>query len=539
MIDKRLWLALAVLSAVLSSSLPIVVAQTSWPANTTFGLAADVTPKMWCLVNNVWQACASGGTLDTTSVILEEDGAQKASQPWTSSPVTFRPYPAGLPAGVTHTYRIGAAGPGGMAYSLPMAIATPGAQPPPPPPSGTNLAIGKTASANDTAAPLATYAPGNAVDGSLTSYWAPNCCGSGVNWWQVDLAASLSIVQVKPLWIAPRFPRSYQIQVSVDGTTWTVPSGASTTTGDGGQDDFTFAAVTARYVRLNLLAYGGGEAGYYLANVEIYGASSAPAPLTYTGCTPPQNTTTTTNQAVPYTMPLGTTSGGTAPITQTQSPLGPYAVGTTAITMTATDVAGQTATCPSSITVTYQPPALSLACVLLVSAISPDGNPVAVTIPDAAVTGGVSPIVQTKAPPSGSLFPVGASTDQITAVDAVGQKASCVTGVSVSYTPPPPPPPVWTASMTADVGQCYLNVTTSGPPPGTTGYSGRARRHAPNSTSYTNIGSATSSSMVYPYTVKSGLVGAGTYVTEWVWTKSGATTQIQPAGQKICGGALP
>lgn len=517
-----------------------VSAQTQWPANTTFTLAADVAPKMYCLyANNVWQPCATGGTLDTTGYTLEEDGTQKATQPVGPSTVTFQPYPAGLPAGVTHTYRMGAVGPGGTTYSTPLAVMTPGTQPPPP--SSTNLALNKTASANDTSAPTTTYAPSKAVDGDTATFWAPNCCGSGVNWWQVDLGAPYDIARVKSTWLAPRFPRVYQVQGSLSGTTWTTLPGGSITTGDGGADDVAITTPTsARYVRLNLQTYGGGEAGYYLGEVEVYAATATtPTPLTYTACTPPQTAISTTNQAVPFTMPPGTTSGGTAPITQTQSPLGPYNVGTTSITMTATDTAGQTATCQSSITVTFQPPALSLACTLLVSATSPDGNPVPVTIPDAAVTGGVSPIVQTKIPASGSLFPVGSSTVAISAVDAVGQTSACSTGVAVSYTPPPPPPPPWSASMSLDVGQCYVSVVTSGPPPGTTGYSGRARRHAPGSTSYTNIGNATSSSTVYPYTVKSGLVGAGTYVTEWVWTKSGATTQIQSAGQKTCGGSLP
>jgi hypothetical protein len=45
------------------------------------------------------------------------------------------------------------------------------------------------------------------------------------------------------------YGKSYQIQVSNDASTWT--NVYSTTTGDGGIDDISFAAVNARYVRMD------------------------------------------------------------------------------------------------------------------------------------------------------------------------------------------------------------------------------------------------------------------------------------------------
>ena len=66
----------------------------------------------------------------------------------------------------------------------------------------------------------------------------------------------------------PADGKSYQIQVSSNATSWATVY--STTAGDGGLDEITFATASARYVRM----YGiqrGTQWGYSLWEFEVYG----------------------------------------------------------------------------------------------------------------------------------------------------------------------------------------------------------------------------------------------------------------------------
>src|SRR5262245_39825331 len=54
-----------------------------------------------------------------------------------------------------------------------------------------------------------------------------------------------------------------------------------------------------------------------------------------------------------------------------------------------------------------------------------------ITYPLAAVTGGAPPVVVACNPPSGSLFPAGATTGTCTAVDSLGRQTACVFTVTV------------------------------------------------------------------------------------------------------------
>src|SRR3954471_18423031 len=68
-----------------------------------------------------------------------------------------------------------------------------------------------------------------AVDGDPGTRWSSGF--SDPQWIQVDLGAVVSVCQVVLQWEAA-FARSFQVQVSVDGVSWT--SVFSTTTGTGG-----------------------------------------------------------------------------------------------------------------------------------------------------------------------------------------------------------------------------------------------------------------------------------------------------------------
>jgi beta-glucanase (GH16 family) len=108
---------------------------------------------------------------------------------------------------------------------------------------GTNIAQGKTATASSLE--NATFPASNATDGNLGTRWSS--AFSDPQWIQVDLGQSYNISHVTLTWEAA-YARSYQIQTSPNGTTWT--NIFSTTSGDGGTDDLAVTG-TGRYIRMN------------------------------------------------------------------------------------------------------------------------------------------------------------------------------------------------------------------------------------------------------------------------------------------------
>ncbi|GAA2184892.1 penicillin acylase family protein [Micromonospora lupini] len=128
----------------------------------------------------------------------------------------------------------------------------------------TNLAQGRPATASSTQF-LTSYTPGKAVDGSLDSRWASSYNDN--QWLRVDLGAARTVSRAVLRWESA-YGTSYRIEVSGDGSSWTPVF--TTTTGNGGVDNATFAPVTARYVRV----YGVKRAtsyGFSLYEFELYG----------------------------------------------------------------------------------------------------------------------------------------------------------------------------------------------------------------------------------------------------------------------------
>ncbi|WP_433261885.1 penicillin acylase family protein [Micromonospora vinacea] len=128
----------------------------------------------------------------------------------------------------------------------------------------TNLAQGRPTTASSTQF-LTGHTPDKAVDGSLGSRWASSYNDN--QWLRVDLGAARSVRRVVLRWEAA-YGTSYRIEVSGDGSAWTPVF--TTTTGNGGVDNATFAPVTARYVRV----YGVKRAtsyGFSLHEFELYG----------------------------------------------------------------------------------------------------------------------------------------------------------------------------------------------------------------------------------------------------------------------------
>ncbi|RUO94389.1 HYR domain-containing protein [Corallococcus sp. AB018] len=115
-----------------------------------------------------------------------------------------------------------------------------------------------------------------------------------------------------------------------------------------------------------------------------------------------------------------------------------FPLGTTEVTVTATDAASNAATCAFSITVRdTTPPELSCPSDVVIKTGSDEGT--VVTFPEAVARDAVTPVVPvTYSHASGSGFPRGATVVTATAQDASGLSASCTFQVTVAYFVPPP-----------------------------------------------------------------------------------------------------
>ncbi|HEY0734515.1 MAG TPA: glycosyl hydrolase family 8 [Herpetosiphonaceae bacterium] len=131
-----------------------------------------------------------------------------------------------------------------------------------PPATGTNLALNKPATASSIEA--SGLEPGKAVDGSTTTRWA-SAEGVDPQWIRVDLGTTVDVRRVVLNWEVA-YARSYRVEISADGSTWTTLY--STTSGDGGTDDLTVNG-RGRYLRV----YGtqrGTIYGYSLWELQAY-----------------------------------------------------------------------------------------------------------------------------------------------------------------------------------------------------------------------------------------------------------------------------
>ncbi|ACU72399.1 glycoside hydrolase family 3 domain protein [Catenulispora acidiphila DSM 44928] len=106
----------------------------------------------------------------------------------------------------------------------------------------------------------------NAVDGNTGTRW--ESAYSDPQWLQVDLGATATISQVVLQWETAA-AKSFQIQVSSDGSNWT--SVYSTTTGPGGTQTVNVTG-SGRYVRMYGTARTTGY-GYSLWEFQVYGTT--------------------------------------------------------------------------------------------------------------------------------------------------------------------------------------------------------------------------------------------------------------------------
>ncbi|MFC4592091.1 DUF1996 domain-containing protein [Sphaerisporangium corydalis] len=111
-------------------------------------------------------------------------------------------------------------------------------------------------------------APGAAFDGSLTTRWAS--AYSDPQWIQTDLGGAATISQVVLAWEGA-YAKSFKIQTSANGTSWT--DIYSTTTGTGGTQTLNVTG-SGRYVRMYGTARATGY-GYSLWEFKVYGTGGS------------------------------------------------------------------------------------------------------------------------------------------------------------------------------------------------------------------------------------------------------------------------
>ena len=255
-----------------------------------------------------------------TSVVRETAGAAGVKRT-TFAPVATRfvrvlGLTRGTPYGFS-AFAVEVYGPAATPQPLPLPTPTPTPKPTPPPTppsgnSGTNLALGKAATASSVE--TGDLLPQYAVDGRRSTRWGS--AYESRQWWQVDLGSRVVVNKVSIDWEYAR-PSDYRIQVSNDGSSFQDVARASTDA--AGVQDTYFAAVAARYVRVQGWRRA-TEFGISAWEIEVFGPS-APAPSPTPPPPPPTSTppSSTAAPSVSGTVAVDATLGAT-PGTWTNAP---------------------------------------------------------------------------------------------------------------------------------------------------------------------------------------------------------------------------
>lgn len=125
-----------------------------------------------------------------------------------------------------------------------------------------NVAYGRPAAASSVES--SSYPASNVVDGNGETRWSS--AYSDNQSLTIDLGTQKRINTVQLSWEAA-YARSYQIQVSNDQVNWATVS--TTTAGDGGLDNISFTATTARYVKVQCITRATSY-GFSLWDVSVF-----------------------------------------------------------------------------------------------------------------------------------------------------------------------------------------------------------------------------------------------------------------------------
>ncbi len=132
-----------------------------------------------------------------------------------------------------------------------------------------NLALNKPVSASS--AERESRAAEFAVDGDVATRWSSDF--SDGNWITVDLESVYDISSVILHWEAA-YPDQYDLQVSLDGSSWTTVS--AVTNSNGGVDSLALSEP-ARYIRIESVKRATNW-GISLWELEVYGTEPEPEP---------------------------------------------------------------------------------------------------------------------------------------------------------------------------------------------------------------------------------------------------------------------
>jgi hypothetical protein len=144
-------------------------------------------------------------------------------------------------------------------------------------PGEINLALSGTATASRLEA---SYAPSLAIDGNSSTRWSSYQSGAENNnqWLAVDLGNTYKVNKVVLNW-ETSYGKSYKIEVSTNGTSWTEVFNI-TNNASAGVKTHTFTPTNARHVRMYGVERGYEYGGFSLYEFEIYGEQSEQQPST-------------------------------------------------------------------------------------------------------------------------------------------------------------------------------------------------------------------------------------------------------------------
>ncbi|HXU00884.1 MAG TPA: discoidin domain-containing protein, partial [Polyangia bacterium] len=132
------------------------------------------------------------------------------------------------------------------------------------------------------------------MDGNTTTRWTTTSIQANGNFFQVDMGAQRTFTEIRldTTATATDFPRSFNVNVSNDASTWTT---VATATGSAAVVTVAFASQTARYIQVKLANLPAGQTNAWsIYELNVYDAS-----LSRTGWTATASSTAT-----------GTTTGG-------------------------------------------------------------------------------------------------------------------------------------------------------------------------------------------------------------------------------------
>jgi ELWxxDGT repeat protein len=172
------------------------------------------------------------------------------------------------------------------------------------------------------------------------------------------------------------------------------------------------------------------------SGTELWASATCPMSLT---CPAPVSADATSESGATVSLPpvlIGGEVFTPRPQVVYSPPSGPFPIGTTPVTATATWPSGEVRSCTFDVTVRdATPPELRCPPDQMAEATGPSGAPV--DYPPATATDGNSLPVVTYSRPSGSTFPLGQTPITVTAEDAAGNTSTCTFRISVRDTTPP------------------------------------------------------------------------------------------------------